>query len=110
MPMTKLVPVSRERHGQRRWRRPQNSQFAAKDTLVALTAAEVPNAVLSLPIAFVLQGDRYVPAAVLGLHPEQNLFVAANGQWLQGTYVPAALRCRPFALAQGQQGQVLCVD
>lgn len=65
--MPNYLPVTRERHAGLRRRRYTNYTFAAADTVVvALVAAELPRAAMSLPIAFVAQGDAYVPAAVLG--------------------------------------------
>lgn len=65
---------------------------------------------MTLPIAFIQQGEAFVPAAVQGLQPGQNLFVSPDGRWI-GPYTPAAYRGYPFALANADNGQVvLCVD
>jgi hypothetical protein len=67
-------------------------------------------AALHMPLAFVRLKEALLPAAVLGLQPGVNLFVAADGRWTAG-YVPALLRSRPFALLPVQDGRkVLCVD
>ena len=108
--MSNFLPVTRERHAALRWRRYTNYTFAAADTVAALVAAELPRAAMSLPIAFIGQGDAYVPAAVLGLQPGNNAFVAADWHWV-GQYIPALFRAHPFRLAQTEDGQrVLCVD
>jgi hypothetical protein len=78
---------------------------------VPVTAAEVPDAALSLPLAFVRQKDDFMLAAVLSLIPGINLFVSPDGQWL-GKYVPTEFRGYPFRLARGgpENELMLCVD
>jgi len=108
--MPNFQAISRERHANLRWKRYSNYTFAAADSVVPLVAAELPKAVMSLPIAFIEQGDAYCPAAVLGLQPGNNVFVAPDWRWV-GQYIPAAFRSYPFRLAQTEDGQqVLCVD
>ena len=36
--------------------------------------------------------------AVVGIGEDDNLFVDAEGRWEPGVYIPAYLRCHPFAL------------
>ena len=102
--------ISRDRHASKHWNRYTNYRFAAADSVVPLVAAELPLAVMSLPIAFSAQSDGYVPVAVLGLQPRNNVFVAPDWRWA-GQYIPAAFRSYPFRLLQsaGEQ-QVLCID
>ena len=108
--MPNLHVISRERHAALRWKRYSNYTFAAADSVVPLVAAELPKALMSLPIAFIEQGEAYVPAAVLGLQPGNNVFVTADWRWV-GQYIPSAFRSYPFRLAQTEDGQqVLCVD
>ena len=102
--------ITRERHGKQRWQRPSSYAFAAGDALVPLTAAELPKAVLSLPLAFIEQAGTFAPVAVLGLQPGSNLFVTPDERWV-GNYIPAAFRSYPFRLAPTDDGQqVLCID
>ena len=108
--MPNIQVISRERHAALRWKRYTNCAFAAADAVVALVAAELPKAAMSLPIAFIDQGGAYVPAAVLGLQPGNNVFVDTDWRWL-GQYIPAAFRSYPFRLANTEDGQqVLCID
>lgn len=93
-----------------RWQRFSNYAFAANRSLLPVSGGELSVLALSFTIAFVPQGDGFVPVAVLGLESEKNLYVAPDGRWL-GNYVPAALRSYPFAELPTQDGlQVLCVD
>lgn len=108
--MPNFVPITREHHAARRWQRRANYAFAAKEAVVSMVLAELPKAVMSLPIAFIQQDADFLPAAVLGLQPGNNLLVAPDGRWLGG-YIPALLRGYPFRLAQTAEGrQVLCID
>ena len=108
--MPNYQPVTHERHASRRWLRTAGYAFAAQEAVIPLVAIELPRAIISLPIAFVPQGDSYVPAAVLSLQPGKNLFVSQSGSWA-GEYIPSAFRAYPFRLAQTEAGQqVLCID
>ncbi|MDP1607472.1 MAG: SapC family protein [Rhodocyclaceae bacterium] len=108
--MPNYQPVTVAQHAEKRWQRYTNYAHAAGDAIAPLVVQELQKAILSLPIAFVPQGERYLLVAVLGLADGKNLFIAPDGRWLAG-YTPAALRGYPFALANTEDGQqVLCVD
>ena len=49
---------------------------------------------------------------VLGLRDQENLFVDANGGWIDGMYVPAYVRRYPFLLSTAPDTDqlLLCVD
>jgi hypothetical protein len=102
--------ITRERHGAKRWLRYTGYAFAMRDAVMPLALAELAKAALSLPIGFIAQGDGFIPAAVMSLQAEKNLFIAADGRWIHG-YIPAAIRGYPFRLAKATDGrQVLCID
>lgn len=102
--------IAQSTHADKRWKRYTSYAFAAKEALTPLVAQELPRAVLHLPIAFVRQDEQFMPVAMLGIQPGQNLFVAPDGRWLCG-YTPAAYRAHPFALANLPDGQqVLAFD
>lgn len=108
---SKPEPLSRELHGKiglRRVDRPFG--FAAKTNVVPLTVGEFGLASLSYPIIFA--GDRYQPLAVMGVGQGTNVFVAENGEFATGAYIPAYIRRYPFVLANdAQRGQlVVCID
>lgn len=106
-----IHPVTRERHGDNRWRRYSSYQWANGANLVPIVAPELAAAAISLPIAFTLRDDAPpLTVAVLGFEPGINLFVGGDGRWIGG-YVPALLRMRPFMLVPTQDGKrVLCID
>lgn len=102
--------ITHERHANRRWRPSSNYAFAAREAIVPLVAAELPKAMMSLPIAFTEQNGGYLPAAVLSLLPGRDLFVAQSGSWA-GDYIPSAFRAYPFRLATTGEGhRLLCID
>jgi hypothetical protein len=106
-----FVPVSRERHGEQRWRPPTDWRFAAERILAPLALAEIPRAALSLPIGLLREDGQVTPIALLGFELGRNLLVDEAGRWL-GPYVPAAFRGHPFALGaiESSSNLALCVD
>jgi hypothetical protein len=109
--MSRLVPITREAHSQKRWRRNENYAFAASESIVPLVGWEFSKAAAAMPIALIERSASFVPVALLSPLPGQNLFVGPAGQWL-GRYIPAGLRAYPFRLArvEGEKDPVLCID
>ncbi|ALO44771.1 SapC family protein [Pseudohongiella spirulinae] len=102
--------VTRDKHGDMRWRPVASFQFAAQDAVAALVVQEVPSAIMSFPVAFLISDDRYIPVALMGVTSGQNLFVAPDGEWL-ADYIPAVYRSYPFRLMEKNPDEyVLCVD
>lgn len=108
--MADFQPITYARHGLKRRQGYSNYAFAAGDAICALVAQELPRAALSMPIGFIAEGEGFTPVALMGLVPGQNLYVAADGRWLNA-YIPAPYRGYPFRLGLTEQGdQLLCVD
>jgi hypothetical protein len=108
--MSNYQPISKTTHAGLRWKRYDSYHFAAQDAVVPMVVQELPKACMALPVAFIQQDGKFVPAAVQGLQPGQNLFVTSDGRWI-GAYTPATYRGYPFALANAENEQlVLCVD
>jgi hypothetical protein len=57
-------------------------------------------------------GQDKMPAAVLGVNANENLFVDAHGAYAADCYLPAYVRRYPFVLANDSQAQrlILCID
>lgn len=106
-----LHPITRERHGLRRWQRPPHYLHAAAQPLAPLAGFEIPVAAARLPLAFVKQGEQPVLVALLGAPPASNWCVAPDGRWM-GPYIPAIFRAAPFALHRAAEGSaaLLCID
>lgn len=108
--MSKITVVSYQEHGNKRWYKPENFGFAAKDRFLVLGLSEIPKAMLSLPLAFAKNDAGYFPVVVQGFITGKNLLVNADGKWL-ADYVPLLYRSRPFKLAKNPSSQfILCVD
>jgi hypothetical protein len=85
-------------------------RFAAKTNSVPLLAGEFADAAREYPIAFVNTPTGLVPAALLGLRENENLFISVDGKW-DARYIPAYVRRYPFVSAQDATGQLLvCID
>lgn len=109
--MAKFVPLSRQKHGDKTWKRPDTHRFAAQEALVPLVGREVATAAVNMPMGFTKEGEGYQLVALLSFVPGSNLFVNDEGKWV-GTYIPAAFRSYPFRLlrVEGQDNMVLCID
>lgn len=109
--MSDLQPLSSSRHAKALWCRFRSHEFARRTSVVPLVAAELPRVLGSFPIAFSRSaGSGYSLSAVLGMEPQQNLFVRPDGRW-RSNYVPAYLRAHPFYLAEAGEGRrVVAVD
>lgn len=85
--------------------------FSAAANAVPLVVAEFAHAVRHYPIVFT-DAARPSALAVLGLKENQNLFIAGNGAWRNGTYIPAYLRRYPFIVTDfgDRGGPLLAID
>jgi hypothetical protein len=81
--------------------------FAAEAQAVPLTMAEFRTAQRHFPIVF-SGGPDPMPLAITGFE-NRNYFVDEAGRWTPGVYVPAYLRCHPFALATVKEDQFAVV-
>ena len=89
------VPVSRTRHGNWSLEIGTNYAFCRNINSVPLMAAEFASAALEYAIVFGGAGDVVLPAAVLGVRNDENLYVTKQGGW-QTKYIPAFVRRYPF--------------
>jgi hypothetical protein len=104
-------PLDSERHvklGMQRSDRP--FRFAAHQHFVPLHVGEFAPAAINYPIIFA--GDQRAPLAVMGVNAGENLFIASDGVFRTGAYVPAFIRRYPFVVARDQQldRMVVCID
>jgi hypothetical protein len=91
--------LTKEDHGHLGLRKlAQPFSFARKARAVPLMVSEFRTAQRHCPVVFT-ERENPVPMAVLGVLDNLNLFVDDNGQWQVPGYIPAYLRCYPFALA-----------
>ncbi|NMM43959.1 SapC family protein [Rhodospirillaceae bacterium KN72] len=106
-------PLDPKRHASLRILQGRDFSYAAGMHTVPLSVVEFMPSARHYPIIFA--GSREIqPVAMVGLRPGENLFVAEDGGWKEGCYIPAILRRAPFVLLQdskkGQDGVMLCLD
>ena len=90
---------------------PKPFEFAAGIKAVPIVASEFASAQKHYPIVFSSM-ENPMPLAFVGILEEKNLFVTSAGKWDLHAYVPAYLRCYPFALAaaEGQDQSAVVID
>lgn len=100
-----------ERHGEKAISSTADYAFAQETNSVPLTAMEFSRAVRDFPIVF-SAADPVMPVAILGLRGSKNQFVADDGVWKAGTYIPAYVRRYPFILMESTDKlqYTLCID
>lgn len=104
-------PLDRARDSKLCLSRPKNFKFAANTNAIPLLIDEFPMAAAYYPIVFA-KGSNPIPAAVVGLRNDDNLFLDKEGKWQNGAYLPAYVRRYPFILMDdpSQKQYVLCID
>lgn len=105
------VPVSAARHADVSVEPGTGYGFASHASAVPLMAVEFLLAATEYAIVFTSVGEDIVPAAVLGLNTEQNLYLGPGGRW-NAKYVPAFVRRYPFVFAASpdKKSLMLCID
>lgn len=87
--------------------------YCAAINAVPVLAAEFALIGAEAPIVFAGEGAATMPAAVLGLRADENLFVSPDRTRWTGRYIPAFLRRYPFVFAEQEAGAdtlSLCID
>lgn len=105
------VPVSAARHGKMCLDPDRTYAFSAGVNAVPLMAVEFIRAATEYAIVFAATGEDVLPAAVLGVRPDQNLYLSADAHW-QAKYIPAFIRRYPFVFSTSTDGKTLtlCID
>jgi hypothetical protein len=89
----------------------QDFGFARRTNTVPLAAVEFPQAAADYAIVFAGTEEALMPAVILGLQPEQNLFIDESGAW-DSSYIPAFVRRYPFVFSSSDDAKTftLCID
>jgi SapC len=105
------VAVSAARHADLSIETGAGYAFASHASAVPIMAVEFIAAASEYAIVFTAVGEEVVPAVVLGLKPDQNLFVGQDAKW-QAKYVPAFIRRYPFVFSTSADRKTLtlCID
>lgn len=112
--MANYIPLDPELHADAGFRKGEDYEFAAKDTVAPIVAEELAHIVPMLPLVFVragTEGGGYRLAVLQSLQPGANALIRPDGKW-SAPYVPALYRGYPFALlpVKNSNKRVLCVD
>jgi hypothetical protein len=78
---------------------------------VPLMAVEFPAAAPEYPIVFAGAGEGVMPAVILGVRGQENLFLTAESTW-KAKYIPAFVRRYPFVFSTSEDNKTftLCID
>jgi hypothetical protein len=105
------VPVSAQRHRDWSLRAHSDYEFAGHSNSVPLAAVEFPTAAVDYAIVFTGSEEAVQPAVILGLKPDENLYLDGQGKW-NASYIPAFVRRYPFVFSKSEEGSkfTLCID
>jgi hypothetical protein len=106
----KAVPVTRQRHGEVSIKAGGDYGFAKDVNSVPLLATEFDLSSAEYAIVFSGENKDVMPAVLLGIRDNENLYVDANGAW-NAKYIPAFVRRYPFVFSsEDKQTFNLCID
>src|SRR5262245_5219820 len=102
------VPLSVQRH--RNWAVEPGSDFsfARKTNSVPVMVIEFMKAAAEYSIVFAGDSEKVMPAAILGVQTDANLYVDKDGKW-SSKYVPAFVRRYPFVFSIGDDVKTFTV-
>jgi len=105
------VPVSSARHAKYAVDVGHSYAFSAGINAVPLMAVEILRAATEYAVVFTGDGEDIMPAVVLGVKGEQNLYLGPDGEW-KAKYIPAFIRRYPFVFSASADSKTLtlCVD
>lgn len=96
-------PLDKKLHQNLKFSPAKGYQFAAQLPFSILSHMEVVPASKYYPIVFPKAGNNTQPAlphALLSIEDKKNAFVAADGKWMAGYYIPKHVRRYPFILGR----------
>src|SRR5580692_19385 len=94
----KAVPVTQRQHGDVSIKAGTDFNFAKDVNSVPLMATEFELASSEYAIVFSGEGKDVMPAVLLGIRDQENLYVDENGAW-NAKYIPAFVRRYPFVFS-----------
>lgn len=105
------TPLDAKQHARLGLKKNFGLDFTKNVNAVPVNMIEMPQICHFYPIAFSPDGNA-TPVALLGLRDSENLFVNAQGEWLDDSYIPAYIRRYPFIFSEvpGNDQLTLCVD
>jgi len=106
-----VIPVSSARHSKSFVEVGADYLFTRNLNSVPLMAVEFPPAAADYAIVFAGNEDAVVPAVILGVRSDENLYLTKTGGW-EAKYIPAFVRRYPFVFSSSEDGKTftLCID
>jgi len=107
----RAVPLSKERHADWSVETGGDYSFARNVNAVPLLATEIPAAASEYAVVFTGTSEAVMPAALLGIRTDENIYLADDGGW-NAKYIPAFVRRYPFVFSSSGNGATftLCLD
>ncbi len=99
-----VAMVARDKHRAVSIMPTNNYDFARQTNSVPLVIGEFALTAMHYAIVFGQSGDGPIPAAVLGVRDDENVFVAADGKWT-APYIPAFIRRYPFVFGTDDKNE-----
>lgn len=105
------VPVNNGRHAQSSVEVGADYSFARNVNSLPLMAVEFPQAAPEYAIVFAGNAEAVMPAVILGVRGNENLYLTRNNEW-EAKYIPAFARRYPFIFSSSEDGKTftLCID
>jgi SapC len=106
-----VMPLSIGRHSDCSVEISGDYAFSGKVNSVPLMAVEFPHAASEYAIVFAGNETNLLPAVILGVRGNENLFLSKEKAW-EAKYIPAFVRRYPFVFSTSPDGQrlILCID
>ncbi|MCK4842280.1 MAG: SapC family protein [Methylococcales bacterium] len=104
-------PISKQKHSNWSVKTGGSYDFTKNINSAPLTAVEFPNASTEYSIVFAGNDDAVMPAVILGLRDQENLYLSEDGKW-NSKYIPAFIRRYPFVFSSSNEAKqfTLCID
>ncbi len=105
------TPMSYGRHGDWSVEVGTDYSFSRSVNSVPLMSVEILSAAAEYAVVLGGTGDVVMPAVILGLRGDENLYLTEQGGW-QAKYIPAFVRRYPFVFSSPDEGKTftLCID
>lgn len=103
------TPISRSRHADCSVEIGGDYAFSREVNSVPLMAVEFPQAASEYAIVFAGADGEVLPAVILGVRGNENLFLSDQHAW-GAKYIPAFVRRYPFVFSRSGDQFLLCVD
>lgn len=105
------TPITKDKHANLSVSTGSDYLFSKGVNSIPLMAVEFVNASRDYAIVFTGSEDVVMPAVILGVRNDENLYLTDEGHW-ESNYIPAFIRRYPFVFSSHDSGETftLCID